>query len=155
MDFYRGWNDYKNGFGKIGSEFWLGNEKIYYLSVQATYELRIDMWDWEDITRGTSTQTGNYYQGGSSFFFVEDEKNFYKLRVPEVRRQKSWRAFDILMYKNILYHIVSYLMISYIITRFIGMSFDDNEIIILLLAGFSYQWELIVFHWNLSDSKPP
>lgn len=83
VDFYRGWNDYKNGFGTIGSEFWLGNEKIYYLSVQATYELRIDMWDWEDIIRGTSTQTGNYYQGGSSFFFVEDEKNFYKLRVPE------------------------------------------------------------------------
>lgn len=83
VDFYRGWNDYKNGFGTVGGEFWLGNEKIYYLSVQATYELQINMWDWEDVTRGTSTQTGNYYQGGSSFFFVEDEKNHYKLRVPE------------------------------------------------------------------------
>ncbi|CAE1166164.1 unnamed protein product [Acanthosepion pharaonis] len=89
VDFYRGWNDYKNGFGTVGGEFWLGNEKIYYLSVQATYELQINMWDWEDVTRGTSTQTGNYYQGGSSFFFVEDEKNYYKLRVPEVRRQTS------------------------------------------------------------------
>jgi len=24
VDFYRGWRDYKEGFGTLGEEFWLG-----------------------------------------------------------------------------------------------------------------------------------
>jgi len=24
VDFYRGWHDYKEGFGTLGEEFWLG-----------------------------------------------------------------------------------------------------------------------------------
>ncbi|XP_014777534.2 angiopoietin-related protein 1 [Octopus bimaculoides] len=86
VDFYRNWEDYKEGFGNIRSEYWLGNEKIYYLSVQATYELKVNMWDWSGITHGPTQQTGNYYEGGSSFFYIEDEKNFYRLRVPEVSK---------------------------------------------------------------------
>ncbi|GAB1608070.1 angiopoietin-related protein 1-like [Argonauta hians] len=92
VDFYRNWEDYKQGFGDMGTEYWLGNEKIYYLSVQATYELQINMWDWSGtVPQGgggggglsSSQQTGKYFEGGSSFFYIEDEKNFYRLRVPE------------------------------------------------------------------------
>ncbi|XP_059166069.1 ficolin-2-like [Physella acuta] len=42
-DFYRGWEDYKYGFGDVGvGEFWLGNENIYRLTSQRRYELRVD-----------------------------------------------------------------------------------------------------------------
>ena len=34
MDFYRGWEEYKWGFGNKESEFWLGNEHIYALTNQ-------------------------------------------------------------------------------------------------------------------------
>ncbi|KAJ8032946.1 Fibrinogen-like protein A [Holothuria leucospilota] len=39
----RTWDEYKDGFGFLGSEFWLGNNKIAYLTNQKRYELRIDM----------------------------------------------------------------------------------------------------------------
>lgn len=46
VDFYRGWNDYRNGFGDVGrGEFWLGNEKVHLLTAQPgqVYQLRIEV----------------------------------------------------------------------------------------------------------------
>jgi hypothetical protein len=37
VDFYRGWKDYKNGFGDLRTEFWLGNEKIHQITNQGQY----------------------------------------------------------------------------------------------------------------------
>jgi hypothetical protein len=37
IDFYRNWQDYRNGFGDLRTEFWLGNEKIHQLTNQGQY----------------------------------------------------------------------------------------------------------------------
>lgn len=48
VDFYRNWEDYKKGFGRQDSEFWLGNENIHLLTSTGTYQLRIDARDFDD-----------------------------------------------------------------------------------------------------------
>lgn len=50
-DFYRVWNDYKNGFGSLEGEHWLGNDKLHYLTTQKTYGLRVDLGDFDDARR--------------------------------------------------------------------------------------------------------
>lgn len=50
-DFNRTWTEYKNGFGDLRSEFWLGNDKLHHLLSQGTYEMRIDMEDFDNQTR--------------------------------------------------------------------------------------------------------
>ena len=39
--FDRGWNDYKNGFGDIESDYWIGLETLYNASAQADWILRV------------------------------------------------------------------------------------------------------------------
>ena len=43
VKFYRGWNDYKNGFGSPGDEHWLGLENIYRITSEGRYVLRVDL----------------------------------------------------------------------------------------------------------------
>ncbi|XP_046862023.1 LOW QUALITY PROTEIN: ryncolin-1-like [Xenia sp. Carnegie-2017] len=69
IDFYRGWQDYKNGFGNLKTEFWLGLDKINRLTSLSQNKLRIDMED----TAG-NTQYAEY-----NFFSVTSEKLKYKL----------------------------------------------------------------------------
>ncbi|XP_071944873.1 ryncolin-4-like [Antedon mediterranea] len=45
VDFYRNWKDYKNGFGEVCGEYWLGNEYLHQLTSSDTYDLRIDIGD--------------------------------------------------------------------------------------------------------------
>ncbi|XP_071836564.1 uncharacterized protein [Apostichopus japonicus] len=42
-NFNRSWSQYEDGFGFLSSEFWLGNEKLSYLTNQEVYELRVDI----------------------------------------------------------------------------------------------------------------
>ena len=42
VGFYRGWEEYKNGFGDVRGEFWLGNEKIHQLT-EISSQLRVDI----------------------------------------------------------------------------------------------------------------
>lgn len=43
QDFFKGWSDYKHGFGNLAGEFWLGLEKLHYLTNQKLYEMRIEL----------------------------------------------------------------------------------------------------------------
>uniref|UniRef100_A0A8D0BBJ5 Fibrinogen C-terminal domain-containing protein n=1 Tax=Salvator merianae TaxID=96440 RepID=A0A8D0BBJ5_SALMN len=49
VDFYRGWESYKKGFGNRASEFWLGNENLHLLTSSGTHQLRIDTEDFSDM----------------------------------------------------------------------------------------------------------
>ncbi|KAJ8033434.1 Fibrinogen-like protein A [Holothuria leucospilota] len=43
LSFDRNWNDYQNGFGFLSAEFWLGHDKISYLTNQAVYGLQTNV----------------------------------------------------------------------------------------------------------------
>ena len=45
VDFFRAWDDYKQGFGNLNGEFWLGLEKIHRLTARSSNKLRVDLED--------------------------------------------------------------------------------------------------------------
>ncbi|KAK7106248.1 microfibril-associated glycoprotein 4-like [Littorina saxatilis] len=47
VDFERGWEDYKNGFGKPTGELWLGLETMHRLTSGQPWELQVTLGDWE------------------------------------------------------------------------------------------------------------
>ena len=69
VDFFRGWDAYKQGFGNLRGEFWLGLDKLHRLTVRNNNELRVDLSDAEDNTAYAVYST----------FAVENETNKYKL----------------------------------------------------------------------------
>ena len=71
VDFYRGWDDYKAGFGQLTAEFWLGNDKIHRLTASRPSSLRVELEDWN---------------GGKAYakygkFNIGDEQAQYRLEV--------------------------------------------------------------------------
>uniref|UniRef100_A0A8C0ZJK9 Angiopoietin like 4 n=1 Tax=Cyanistes caeruleus TaxID=156563 RepID=A0A8C0ZJK9_CYACU len=47
VDFDQLWDAYKNGFGDLRGDFWLGLEKIHHLVQEGKYSLLIELEDWE------------------------------------------------------------------------------------------------------------
>ncbi|XP_041752325.1 ryncolin-1 isoform X1 [Coregonus clupeaformis] len=47
VNFHRKWDEYKSGFGSAAGEHWLGLETMHLLTTKGTYELRVDMEDFE------------------------------------------------------------------------------------------------------------
>ena len=68
VDFYRGWNDYKRGFGNLNGEFWLGLDKIHRLT-KTRNKLRVDLED----------TTGNTVYAEYDMFAVTSERTKYQL----------------------------------------------------------------------------
>ena len=86
VDFYRGWNDYKSGFGQLTAEFWLGNDKIHRLTASRPSSLRVELEDWNGVRV--------YAKYGR--FKVGDEQVQYRLEVGSY----SGTAGDALTYHN-------------------------------------------------------
>ena len=86
VDFYRGWNDYKTGFGQLTGEFWLGNDKIHRLTASRPSSLRVELEDWNGVKV--------YAKYGR--FSITDEQALYQLDVGSY----SGTAGDSLAYHN-------------------------------------------------------
>ncbi|KAL3885244.1 hypothetical protein ACJMK2_025332 [Sinanodonta woodiana] len=68
VDFYRNWSDYKQGFGDLNGNFWVGNNNIYDLTAQGNYTLRIDL---------SVSDTNKTYAMYSSFKVGDENSGFF------------------------------------------------------------------------------
>ena len=75
-NFYLDWASYKQGFGSLTSNFWLGNDNIHRLTTSGVKMLRVNLENWEGKTA--------YAVYGK--FVVDDENNKYKLSVADYNR---------------------------------------------------------------------
>ncbi|KAK3539658.1 hypothetical protein QTP70_011107 [Hemibagrus guttatus] len=78
VNFYRDWAAYHEGFGKITGEHWLGLKRIHALTIQANYELRIDLEDFEN-----STSFAQYGSFGVGLFSVDPDEDGYPLSIAD------------------------------------------------------------------------
>ncbi|CAB3990904.1 Hypothetical predicted protein, partial [Paramuricea clavata] len=86
VDFYRGWQEYKNGFGDLNGNFWLGLNRIHRLTKSGQNVLRVDLMDWTNDTA--------YAKYGS--FSVASESDGHRLNLGNF----SGNAGDSLAYHN-------------------------------------------------------
>ncbi|XP_073497972.1 tenascin-X isoform X2 [Phyllobates terribilis] len=84
-NFYREWEDYKNGFGNLTSEFWLGNIALHQISSSGSYELRVDLRAGEEVAFAVYDD-----------FRVEAENENFRLRLGQYRGD----AGDSMSYHN-------------------------------------------------------
>ncbi|KAK7090762.1 ficolin-2-like [Littorina saxatilis] len=72
-DFFRNWTDYRNGFGDMERNFWLGLDKLHSLTTSQKYELRVDLHMWNS-TKGHAIYSGFYVEGVGHNFALQYDK---------------------------------------------------------------------------------
>ncbi|XP_075041337.1 fibrinogen C domain-containing protein 1 isoform X1 [Mixophyes fleayi] len=78
VSFFRGWEQYRDGFGKLTEEHWLGLQRIHFLTMQTHYQLRIDLMDFDN-----ATAYAQYNTFGVGLFSVNAEEDGYPLTVSD------------------------------------------------------------------------
>uniref|UniRef100_A0A1I8Q2Z1 Fibrinogen C-terminal domain-containing protein n=1 Tax=Stomoxys calcitrans TaxID=35570 RepID=A0A1I8Q2Z1_STOCA len=75
VNFYRKWNDYKNGFGDLDGEFWLGLDKLHSLTtIHGPVELYVEMKDFHDVWKFATYDS----------FSIDNEANKYFMNDPGI-----------------------------------------------------------------------
>lgn len=69
VDFYRPWVEYKEGFGALDAEFWLGLDKLHEITFSGSYELAVEMEGFD----------GEKAYARYSEFAIGSEAEFYNL----------------------------------------------------------------------------
>ncbi|XP_071951712.1 fibrinogen-like protein A [Antedon mediterranea] len=113
VDFYRNWTEYKEGFGNMNSEFWLGNEQIHRITTDGDYELLVEMTDNLDVKQISKyfhfhigTEDSNYtltingytgpagdslaYHNGQQFSTHDRDNDKYSGNCAEIRKGAWW-----------------------------------------------------------------
>ncbi|XP_072037169.1 ficolin-3-like [Amphiura filiformis] len=90
VDFYRGWEDYVQGFGDVEGEHWAGLELLYQLTRFDFWDLRIDL---------------QFFNGDRLYIVynnikVGNEDSFYKLTYPDRYGEQHGNAGDFLKYNK-------------------------------------------------------
>ncbi|KAM9327153.1 fibrinogen-like protein 1 [Gastrophryne carolinensis] len=85
-DFNRTWQDYKQGFGSLQGEHWLGNENLHSLTRLGQHTLRVELEDWYGVKRHAIYRK----------FKVASEQNKYRLTA----REYSGNAGNALSYSR-------------------------------------------------------
>lgn len=75
VKFDRKWRFYKNGFGNVTNDHWLGLQKIFALTKSRKWTLRVDLWDHE----------GNTAYAEYSNFKLGNSKSGFKLQVKKYK----------------------------------------------------------------------
>ncbi|XP_076448814.1 uncharacterized protein LOC143285434 [Babylonia areolata] len=71
VPFKQDWAHYRDGFGRVDGEHWLGNDNLFLLSNQDHYQLRVDLWDF----------SGNRVHAVYTTFQVAGERDKYQLTI--------------------------------------------------------------------------
>ncbi|XP_050082251.1 angiopoietin-related protein 1-like [Anopheles aquasalis] len=70
LNFYRNWNEFRDGFGDLEKEFWLGLEKVYQITKDRAHEIIIELKDF----------SGNYKYARYDSFEIGSECERYFLK---------------------------------------------------------------------------
>ncbi|PIK49372.1 fibrinogen-related protein 4 [Apostichopus japonicus] len=79
VDFNRNWASYKDGFGQLDHEFWLGNEKLHYLTKNKDYRLQIQF----------VSSSGTTYHACYLKFHIKEEGEKYELHASKFHDTNS------------------------------------------------------------------
>ncbi|XP_011194906.2 fibrinogen C domain-containing protein 1-like [Zeugodacus cucurbitae] len=71
MDFFRGWEEYKNGFGNLNRNFFIGLDKLHALTASQLHELWIELKDFDNVTKYAKYDS----------FAITDESQKYALSI--------------------------------------------------------------------------